>query len=393
MALIKCPECNLQVSDKAFSCPHCGFPMKPTEAPKKRKRASAIKRRRNGTGTVVTLSGNRTKPYEVRVNCHLDSRGYPVYDVLGRFSDRVDAEASLADYNRTPYNVKASKATFKEVYELYYDEKYNKGRKKYSKSSMSCTKGAFNKCKAIHDRIFRDITPDELQDVLDGRFLKKELSHAYMEHINLLIFQMYKFAMKYDIVQKNQAEFISISKSDDDEPGVPFTENERKLLWAHKNEPNVDMILIYMYSGWRRNELRLMPSANIDLENKTFQGGNKTSSGKNRIVPINSKIYDFVKRRLENNSAYLFMDETDPSRIISDSKLNETFQETLTRIGITAKHTPHDCRHTFNSMLDDAGVNKYIRKMLMGHSLGKDTIDKRYTHKELKQLREAVEQI
>ena len=28
MALIKCPECELQVSDKALSCPHCGYPMK-----------------------------------------------------------------------------------------------------------------------------------------------------------------------------------------------------------------------------------------------------------------------------------------------------------------------------------------------------------------------------
>ena len=28
MALIKCPECNGIVSDVAFSCPHCGFPLK-----------------------------------------------------------------------------------------------------------------------------------------------------------------------------------------------------------------------------------------------------------------------------------------------------------------------------------------------------------------------------
>ena len=27
MALIKCPECDLQVSDKAISCPHCGYPL------------------------------------------------------------------------------------------------------------------------------------------------------------------------------------------------------------------------------------------------------------------------------------------------------------------------------------------------------------------------------
>ena len=27
MALIKCEECNQSISDKAYDCPHCGYPM------------------------------------------------------------------------------------------------------------------------------------------------------------------------------------------------------------------------------------------------------------------------------------------------------------------------------------------------------------------------------
>ena len=27
MALINCPECHREISDKAESCPHCGFPL------------------------------------------------------------------------------------------------------------------------------------------------------------------------------------------------------------------------------------------------------------------------------------------------------------------------------------------------------------------------------
>ena len=27
MALIKCPECGKEVSDKAAACPNCGFPV------------------------------------------------------------------------------------------------------------------------------------------------------------------------------------------------------------------------------------------------------------------------------------------------------------------------------------------------------------------------------
>ena len=28
MALIKCPECKKEVSDKAEVCPHCGYPLR-----------------------------------------------------------------------------------------------------------------------------------------------------------------------------------------------------------------------------------------------------------------------------------------------------------------------------------------------------------------------------
>lgn len=34
MALIRCPECNSDVSDKAAACPHCGYPIcRTTRAP------------------------------------------------------------------------------------------------------------------------------------------------------------------------------------------------------------------------------------------------------------------------------------------------------------------------------------------------------------------------
>ena len=29
MALIKCPECGLSISDKAAACPNCGYPLQP----------------------------------------------------------------------------------------------------------------------------------------------------------------------------------------------------------------------------------------------------------------------------------------------------------------------------------------------------------------------------
>ena len=46
MALINCPECNKEISDKAAACPHCGAPSKPSKpsgAPTKRSRSKPSK--------------------------------------------------------------------------------------------------------------------------------------------------------------------------------------------------------------------------------------------------------------------------------------------------------------------------------------------------------------
>ena len=70
MALIKCPECDLQVSDKALSCPHCGYPLKEAEPKSGRGKAKQKKRRKlpNGFGSIVELKNkNLRKPFWVRV--------------------------------------------------------------------------------------------------------------------------------------------------------------------------------------------------------------------------------------------------------------------------------------------------------------------------------------
>ena len=51
---------------------------------------------------------------------------------------------------------------------------------------------------------------------------------------------MYRYALQFDIVAKNCAEFVRIGNEDDTESGVPFTAGVR-----HKGEPFVDTILIY----------------------------------------------------------------------------------------------------------------------------------------------------
>ena len=344
----------------------------------------------NGYGSVVKLSGRRRNPYEVRVNTRMDERYYPVYDVLGRFPTREEALISLAEYNRNPYNVTDRSMTFSQLYEKFYKNKYEYGGKAYSRSSMACTKSAYSRCGALYGLAYRKLRADDFRGILGQKDAAgRPLSHAMQEHIKNLFTQMDKFALQNDVIEKGYASFAAITVAEDDIPGVPFTSGELRILWDNKDVPWVDSILIYIYSGWRVSELTLMPVEDIDLEAGTFRGGLKTAAGKNRLVPIHSKIRNFVERRLADHPDALFSLN---GKAITSGTYTKLFKRTLKAVGIDTYHTPHDCRHTFTSLLDSAGVNQVCIDRLIGHASGSLTT-RTYTHKTIEELRQAIEMI
>ena len=387
MALTQCPECSGQISDRAIICPHCGFPVRDgsisTREPRK-----ARKRRPNGSGTIVKLSGKRRNPFQVRVNTRITVNGYPDYDVIGCYPDRVSAGIALAEYNKAPYDPHDRRKLFSEVFDSWYQWKYKSAHTAPDKktSSQNCTLAAYRKCDALHDKVMWDIRAQDMQAILD----REDLSHAMLEHIRNLFRQMYKYAVQFEFVAKDYSQYTRITKEDDDTQGLPFTREELLLLWKHKDLPFVDTILIYCYSGWRINELARMPLENIDLEARTFTGGLKNRYSRNRTVPIHSEIYEMVCRRL--NGSFKSLIYHDGTKTIAEPKYREYFNTALHSCGIRTTHTPHDCRHTFNMLLDNAGVDRVSRYRLMGHK-GQDINENVYTHKDINQLREAVEAI
>lgn len=342
----------------------------------------------NGYGTVVKLSGNRRKPFEVRVNTRIDEWGYPRYDVLNRFENRTDANIALAEYNRSPFDVNKRDITFKEVYAMWYDWKYVNGKKKYSASSIGCTRGAYNKCSSLHNMKLAEIRTDDMQHILDDH----SLSHAYMEHILNLLHQMYRYALEYDMIEKDYSSFVKITKEEDDEEGIPFTKAEISALWKNVDQvPYCDTVLILIYTGWRITEFLEMQTKNIDISEWTMYGGIKTAAGKKRIVPIHPGIKSLVQARYSPHSA-TFIHQEGNYKPITPARYYKAFAEVMKQCGITEKHTPHDCRHTFTSLLDSAGANEVCIDRLVGH-VSKTLTKRTYTHKDIDELRHAIELI
>ena len=297
-------------------------------------------------------------------------------------SDNMDTdiliERILADYNRSKgIELDVPEKTFEEVYQDFYEYKFERDKSKtYSKAARYSIQAAFRNCSALHKREFRSLRHDDLQEVIDNC----SLGYASLALIINLYNHMYDYAEIYDLCDKDYAKHVKINTPDDTEHGVPFTTEDLKTLWKNKQNETVEFLLIMIYSGYRISAYKTLK---INLKENYFQGGVKTASGRDRIVPIHSSILPLVKSRKKRLGKLL-------PEAVGDYRTK--MYETLEGLGIE-KHTPHDARHTFSSLCEKYKVKENDRKRMLGHSFGGDITNRIYGHREIEDLRTEIEKI
>ena len=150
-------------------------------------------------------------------------------------------------------------------------------------------------------------------------------------------------------------------------------------------------MLIMIYTGWRIGELLAMRTDDVDLTEWTMRGGSKTEAGKNRLVPIHSRIRPLIERLYDPDREYL-IPSPDGNRPLSYYTYRDVYFRRVTEQLGMPDHRPHDCRHTFASEADSAEMNKLCIKRIMGHA-SQDITDRVYTHKTIEELRREIEKI
>lgn len=327
----------------------------------------------NGYGQVYKLKGKRRKPWIVRVNngWEIDEeKGMckPKLATLGYFESRIAGLNALAEYNQNPYDIDAAKVTFSELYEKWSKEHFEK----ISDSRIRGSRSAYSKCVLLHNMKFREIKAIHLEAVLNNN----DIGQATKQHIKSLFNQLYKYALKNDIVRKDYSSLINpVGKYERGKKIEIFTDEEINILFNNLHIENIDIILIGIYSGWRPSELTSLQADNVDLIQKTMIGGIKTDNGINRIVPIHDKIYDLVKARIESSKGSLFGLNYEQYRYSYKKAMN----------ALKLNHTPHETRHTFISKAKESGIDEYCLKLIVGHAIA-DLTERVYTHRQLEQL-------
>lgn len=345
-------------------------------------------RQPNQYGSVHKLSGKRRKPWRVRKTkgWELDEqsgKSVQKYFTIGYYETRQEALQALVDYNKDPYDIKNNTVTFSEVYEKWSAEHFDE----ICASAVRTWKSAYNHSKPLWHYRMKDIRVEHLEQTIK----KAEVGDDTKKRMKSLYNQMYRYAMKHEIVNKDYAALCNtVKKTKPSEPRIPFSEEEIQLLWDNIDFAFTDMILIGIYSGWRPQELALLKVKDIDLDNKTMFGGIKTDAGKNRYVPIHPRILPLIEKRYDPENENLFIDPTSREPALTYSKYDERFKKVMNFLGL--KHKPHETRHTFITRAKEADMDEYCLKLIIGHQIG-DVTERVYTHRAMENLRKEIEKI
>ena len=408
--LTQCPECELPVSDKANACPHCGYPLKPSEKQKRPRKSNKRRRLPNGFGQISEIKNrNLRNPFRAMVTVGKTPEGKPICKPLkpeSYFATYNDAYAALVEYNKNPYDLEPS-ITMQELYDKWLPE-----YEKTVKSTKSVT-SAWAYCSGVYKMRVMDIRARHVKGCMEEgvaviRGKAQHPSATMKNQIKSLFNMMLDYALEYELVDRNYSRTFNLTEEAVKEiqsvkkEHIAFTDEEMDLLWANiSSKQGIDIMLIQCYSGWRPQELGLLELKDVDLENWTFRGGMKTDAGENRVVPIHSRIQDLVLRKYQEaealGSPYL-LNWTDPNNRnkknlkLTYARYQKAFERIRDELKLNPNHRPHDGRTHFVTMAKRYGVDEYAIKYMVGHKIS-DITEKVYTRREFAWLREEIEKI
>lgn len=391
--LIKCPECSLQVSDKASFCPHCGYPMMSKAVylrPSKRQRLP------NGFGQITKLKQkNLRKPYRAMVTVGKTEEGRPISKLLkptAYFETYNDAYEALLEYNKNPFDL-TSQMSVNELFDLFMASyKVTEHRKKVVRS-------AWKYCWEVHNLDIREIRTRHIKYVLENGTVTidgvvRRPTKMIQSCIMVAFRSIFDIAIEKELVTKNYAKDVNIKRLETNEettkfPHTAFTKEEMKIIAEKAPEDNIaEMLLIQCYTGLRPGELISLTAENINLADMVITCGSKTQAGRDRKIPIHkdiaSNIFTLVERSLPRKKHNLFAG-------MKYDKYREGIVMFCENNGME-KHLPHDPRKTFITFAKKCKMDEYVLKRIVGHKI-EDLTERVYTERDLIDLHDEMAKI
>lgn len=358
----------------------------------------------NGYGSVSKVKRkNLRNKYLARVTVSIeigqDGKKKQKKKSLGYYATKEEALKALTDYhdNQT-YNVDYKNITFAELWKEWQEAKEVQGLKE------STIKGYKFSYKLIPDHIkdskFVNLTYNNLQNMINS-LLEAKKGYQTVRKVKNSISQLYKYAMKNEIVGKNNAELLDIGKSPKKGQALIFSDEQISTLWdltvCQKSEQTlltVEIMLMLIFNGCRISEFLNLKVEDIYLdENYFFISDSKTEAGI-RKVPIHRNLKNVYSKIVgTRTSGYFLLNPSTGKKFTYGNFRDSYFDQVIDRLSWDKNLTPHNCRKTCISLLTRAGVQPTYIKLIVGHEGALDLTEKVYTYVDVKELIDAINQI
>ena len=261
-----------------------------------------------------------------------------------------------------------------------------------------------NHLTSLHPYRLLDLKATHLQMILNS-MARDGFSRGTIAEVKQTASQILEYAMMNDILYRNVFQKIPIPKASK-KPRVPLTKEQIALVRSTWSEHRMGIpALIMLYCGLRRGELIALTWRDVDLKKKALAvckaatttsnqhklKDPKTAAGY-RMVPIPDFLVDILAKQPRES---LMVCPAATGEMMSAQAWERAWESYMHFLNLKAggrdrsrinpkvvamePFTPHQLRHTYATLLYDAGVDAKSAQEMMGHSNIQTTLEI-YTH-------------
>lgn len=235
-----------------------------------------------------------------------------------------------------------------------------------------------------------EITSTNVKAYLEHLATKKKYAKKTIKERYAVFKQIIFYALANEFIEKDPCALVQfkVPKSAITPKRQAATaEEERIIKELDVSAPFGFFAKFLLYTGCRRGEICALTPSDIDFENQTvhinksvewignapnMKKSPKTDAGI-RDIPLPDILISELKKRAENK--YIF--ENENHELLRKSDIEKMWNSLKKQTGIAC--TPHQLRHSYATMLFDAGIDVKTAQRWLGHADIKTTLDT-YTH-------------
>jgi len=318
----------------------------------------------------------------------------------------------ITDLHRELTGVGLPKATVREYRDRWIDRKRNEVKP----STLTYYQGKLNRfLEFLGDRADRDLAEITNADLVAFRdHLATQVTANTTNHAIKAIKTLFTDAKNEGFTAEDPGEGLkSVRRKPEESTEVrPFTLDELRKAFNAADKEWKSMIMFGVYSMLRMGDIARLKFSDLDWQRKVIRL-QVAKTGRWQMIPMAKPLIDFLSpngtplprsEKPVHSKAYAIITPKGRTQtlsrqfatILAKVGLREPVSSRSTEKGRTSRRNRnalsfHSLRHTGNSLLANAGVDRELRKSLTGHT--SESIHDGYTHLEIETRRSAVDTI